>query len=270
MAEIDSLGLLGCGHMGGALARGALSAKLLPSNRLFVFDPQPEALRSLEALGCWPAASPLELFQKAGTVVLAVKPQVFKQMAVEWKRAFASLPAKIVISVMAGIRLANLREVFPPSCTLIRVMPNLGLSVGQGATAIASDGLTEETLRLAENLFRASGITVRVAENQLDAVTGLSGSGPMYVFEFVEGLTQAGVKSGLAPETAYALARQTVKGSLKLLENSEDVPPVWTKKVCSPGGTTERALAVLEQQGFKDLLGKAVEAAMKRSKELSK
>jgi len=269
MAEMTSLGLLGCGHMGGALVRGAMSAKLLKPEHISIFDPDPAATRPLEALGCRAAASPLEVLQNSQVIVLAIKPQIFSKLAPEWKAAFSALPEKMVISVMAGIRSMRIREVFPVNCKVIRVMPNLGLSVGEGGTAIAVDGLAESSLQTVEALFRASGITARVSEDQLDAVTGISGSGPMYVFEFVEAMTEAGVRCGLARETAYALVKQTLRGSLALLENSKETPSDWTKKVCSPGGTTERALGVLNAQGFKELLAQAVRKATERSKELS-
>jgi len=269
MAEITSLGLLGSGHMGSALARGAVSARLVQPEHITLFDPEPAAMRPLEALGCRAAASPLEVLQKSQVIVLAIKPQIFTKLESEWKSAFSSLPEKTVISVMAGIRSLRIRGVFPATCKVIRVMPNLGLSVGEGATAIAVDGLAESSLQTVEALFRASGITTRVSEDQLDAVTGISGSGPMYVFEFVEAMTEAGVQCGLARETAYALVKQTVRGSLALLENSKETPSDWTKKVCSPGGTTERALGVLQAEKFKEILAKAVRAATERSQALS-
>ena len=251
------------------MARGAVAAKLLPPNRIFAFDPVPAATHALEALGCQGIASPLELFEAVDTVVVAIKPQVFKTLAQEWKRAFASQRGKTIISVMAGIKTANLREIFPESFTVIRVMPNLGLSVGEGATAIATDGIGEESLQLAEAVFKSCGLTVRVTEEQIDAVTGVSGSGPMYLFEFIQGLTQAGISVGLPSETAYRLAIQTAKGSLKLLETSADTPSVWSARVRSPGGTTEAAQKVLERDGFHAMLIRAVAAAVARSKELS-
>jgi len=264
-----SLGLIGCGNMGAAVARGAIAAKLLPPQRVFAYDAEPAAVRSLETLGCRPAASPEELLRQADIIVLAVKPQVFQSLAGEWKKAFSSLRNKTLLSVMAGIKAARLREVFPDSFTVIRVMPNLGLSVGEGVTAIASDGIPDTSLALAESVFRSSGQTVRVSEDQMDAVTGLSGSGPMYVFEFIEALTEAGVDSGLPRETAYRLALQTAKGSVKLLETSSEPPPAWSTRVRSPGGTTEKAQQVLEKEGFHAILGRAVQAAVARSKELS-
>ena len=200
----------------------------------------------------------------ANVTASPIKPQVFRATPPTPQRG-----KKTVVSVMAGIRVAQMRATFPNSFTVIRVMPNLGLSVGEGATAIASDGLTEASLQLAESIFQSCGKTVRVTEDLIDAVTGVSGSGPMYVFEFVEALTQGGVDAGLTRETAYELALQTVKGSAKILENSTDAPQTWSARVRSPGGTTAEAQKVLEAGNFHDLVNRAVQAAVRRSKELS-
>jgi len=264
MANLTTLGLLGCGNMGGAVARGAVASGLLSADRVFIFDSEPKAMQPLQALGCKAVASTEELFEKADVIVLAIKPQVFRATPPTPQRG-----EKTVVSVMAGIRVAQMRAAFPNSFTVIRVMPNLGLSVGEGATAIASDGLTEASLQLAESIFQSCGKTVRVTEDLIDAVTGVSGSGPMYVFEFVEALTQGGVDAGLTRETAYELALQTVKGSAKILENSTDAPQTWSARVRSPGGTTAEAQKVLEAGNFHDLVNRAVQAAVRRSKELS-
>ena len=267
MTSLNSLGLFGCGNMGGAIVRGVLAANLLPADRLFFFDEDYKVVQAMNSLGCKSLVSPYELFHEAETIILAVKPQVFKQLVLP---AFPpAREGKTIISIMAGIRLEQLREKIIGPFSFIRTMPNRGLSVGEGMTAIAADGHSEKTLPLAESIFCSCGQTVRVTEDQMDAVTGLSGSGPMYVFEFIEALTLAGVKSGLTRDTAYRLAIQTAKGSLKLLESSDDAPSVWSARVRSPGGTTAEAQKVLERDGFADLLIRAVEAAVARSKELS-
>jgi pyrroline-5-carboxylate reductase len=262
-----TIGFLGFGNMGGAVARGLVAAGLMPADRILVHDPM-AAPEALSALGAASAGSAEEVFRRAEVVLLAVKPQVFQQTAAAWTELVAGLSGKTVISVMAGIRAERLRTVFP-GFHAVRVMPNLGLSVGEGATAIATDGVPEDTLALVEAIFRSSGTTVRVTEDQMDAVTAVSGSGPMYLFEFIDGMTKAGVKAGLARDVAYALALQTAKGSLKLLETSSDSPETWTKRVCSPGGTTLAALGVLQKDGFHGILERAVAAAAARSKELS-
>ncbi|HEX2611977.1 MAG TPA: pyrroline-5-carboxylate reductase [Fibrobacteria bacterium] len=258
-----TLGFIGYGNMGRAVAQGLLGTGLLVPSRLLVHDPA-----ATPPAGAHVAGSAEEVLREADVILLAVKPQVFAEAGAAWAELAAGLSGKIVISVMAGIRTDRLRAAFP-GFTVIRVMPNLGLSVGQGATAIAMDGVPADSLDLAEVIFRSSGTIVRVTEDRMDAVTAVSGSGPMYLFEFVGAMTEAGVKAGLARETAYALAVQTTKGSLKLLETSTDTPEAWTKRVCSPGGTTLAALGVLQREGFHGILERAVAAAKKRSEELS-
>jgi pyrroline-5-carboxylate reductase len=265
--KIGTIGFLGFGNMGGAVARGLVAAGILPAANILVHDPA-FADEALTAQGFSRAGSAEDVFRRADVVLLAVKPQVFKDVAPAWTELVSGLSGKTVVSVMAGIRAAKLRETFQ-GFTCVRVMPNLGLAVGEGATAIATDGLAEESVRLVETIFNSCGTTVRVTEDQMDAVTAVSGSGPMYLFEFVGAMTEAGVKAGLARDVAYELAKQTAKGSLKLLETSTDAPETWTKRVCSPGGTTLAALGVLQAEGFHDIIARAVAAAKKRSEELS-
>ncbi len=266
-----TLGFFGFGNMGSALARGMVSVGRISPNQILVLDPLlPESIKvDLAASGYRFAGLPDQLFNESEIVVLAIKPQIAKEERENWRAIFEHIHGnKVFISIMAGVKAAYLRSIFSPSIA-VRVMPNLGLSVGEGATAIATDGLSEESLQLVESIFQSCGQTVRVSEEQMDAVTGVSGSGPMYVFEFIEALTQAGVDSGLERQTAYRLAVQTAKGSIKILENSLDLPSTWSARVRSPGGTTAEAQKVLEDEGFHALLIRAVKAAVKRSKELS-
>lgn len=269
-----TLGFLGFGNMGGAVARGAVAAGLVAPAKVLVHDPMAPK-EAIAALGASVAGSAEDVFLRADVIVLAVKPQVFKETAQAWTELVSGLSkdgGKTVISVMAGIRAERLRAVFP-GFTAIRVMPNLGLSVGQGATAIATDGVSEDSLALVEAVFRSCGTTVRVTEDQMDAVTAVSGSGPMYVFEFIEAMTQAGEKAGLSRETAYELVKQTIVGSLKLLEPVNGVPSAspdeWSARVRSPGGTTAAAQDLLRAEKFREIVERAVAAAKNRSVELS-
>lgn len=247
--------------MGGAIVRGLL--KSLPGTAIIIYDPVAPPMAGTRA-----ATSAEEVFRDADMIFIAVKPQVFKETSAAWLELVSGLSGKTIVSVMAGIRTDKLRATFP-GFTCVRVMPNLGLSVEAGATAIAVDGVSEEALEWTETVFALCGTTVRVTEDQMDAVTAVSGSGPMYLFEFVGAMTEAGVKAGLERDVAYALAVQTAKGSLKLLETSSETPEAWTKKVCSPGGTTLAALGVLQAEGFHGIVERAVAAAATRSRELS-
>ncbi len=267
MAKSVRIGILGCGNMGAALARGLASAGILSApGDLWLYDVRSEAAEALRtALQASVAARPEDLIAHSDLCVLAVKPQVFQQQPEQFRPAS---PGKIFVSIMAGISSASLRQALGPDTVAVRAMPNLPLSVGQGVTAIEADGHDEKTLAAVEDLFRSSGATVRVSASHMDAVTALSGSGPMYCFEFLEGLMASGVKLGLSRETAELLALQTLKGSLALLESSHETPSQWTRKVCSPGGTTIHALHELERKGFRGLLMSSVEAAAQRSREL--
>jgi pyrroline-5-carboxylate reductase len=272
-----TIGFLGFGNMGKAIAKGMVQAGIVPASGILIKDPHLPAdfAASLLRQGYKFAESEEQLFRDSMVVLIAVKPQVAKAERDNWKTLFASLDGagKTFISIMAGIKAPWLREIAPRGTSVIRVMPNLGLSVGQGATAIATDAAPEENLRIVETVFQSCGTTVRVSEEQMDAVTAVSGSGPMYVFEFIEAMTAAGEKAGLSREVAYELVQQTVLGSLELLKPVEGVPSAspdeWSARVRSPGGTTAAAQDLLRGEGFRDMLERAVAAAKNRSIELS-
>lgn len=269
MVEFQTIGVLGCGNMGGALARSLVSSRTAAPKDIFVYDTLPGAMEALKQdLGVQTVVHAEDLPLRSDVLILAVKPQIFHHIAPGLKPK-SGPKEKVVISVMAGVTSGTIRGHFPDDWQVVRAMPNLPLSVGEGATAIETDGHSEATLLLVERLFSAAGRAVRVGSHQMDAVTGLSGSGPAYVFEFLEGLILAGVKAGLAREASATLVMETAKGALKLLESGKEGPAQWTAKVCSPGGTTIHGVHVLETAGFKGILIAAVEAAVKRSKELS-
>jgi pyrroline-5-carboxylate reductase len=268
MVDFHYIGVLGCGNMGGALVRALVSSGTVPAKDLFVYDTLAPAMDALKReLGVQTAVQAHDLPDHCDVLILAVKPQIFHHVAPGLRSQTGK--ERVVLSVMAGVTTAAIRAHFPEDYTVVRTMPNLPLSVGEGATAIETDGHSEATLLLAEHIFKAAGRTVRVTSHQMDAVTGLSGSGPAYVFEFLEGLILAGVKAGLPRDTATALVLQTAKGALKLLETSKEGPPAWSARVSSPGGTTIHGLHVLESAGFKGILMEAVEAAVARSKALA-
>ncbi len=255
--------------MGAALVRGLVASKTAAPKDIFVYDTLAGAMEALhKELGVQPMVHAHDLTERCDVLILAVKPQIFHHVAPGLKPQSGN-KERVVLSVMAGVTSEAIRHYFPEDYQVVRVMPNLPLSVGEGATAIEIDGHSEATLLLAEHIFKAAGRTARVTAYQMDAVTGLSGSGPAYVFEFLEGLILAGVKAGLARDVASSLVLQTAKGALKLLESGKESPSQWSAKVASPGGTTIHGMHVLETGGFKGLLMAAVEAAVARSKELS-
>jgi pyrroline-5-carboxylate reductase len=266
-----TIGFLGFGNMGKAIAEGVVAKGVSSVGSILIKDPglPADVAQALGRKGYRFAQTDAELFKQSDVILLAIKPQVVKEQRDALAGVFEALSGtgKTIISIMAGIKAPWLREFAPRGSNVIRVMPNLGLSVGEGATAIATDGVGD--FSIVETIFQSCGTTVRVTEDQIDAVTAVSGSGPMYLFEFVGAMTEAGVKAGLEQDVAYKLAIQTAKGSLKLLESSSDTPDTWTKRVCSPGGTTLAALGVLQSEGFHGILERAVLAAKKRSIELS-
>jgi pyrroline-5-carboxylate reductase len=274
---IGTLGFLGFGNMGKAIAKGVVAAGIVPAGKILIKDPglHVDFAVELTRQGYGFAESDADLFTRSEVVLVAVKPQVAKAERENWKALFSTLngEGKVFISIMAGIKAPWLREIAPRGADVVRVMPNLGLSVGEGATAIAADGASERSLGITETIFNSCGTTVRVEESDMDAVTAVSGSGPMYVFEFIEAMTAAGEKAGLTRGTAYALVQQTVLGSLELLKPVDGVPSAspdeWSARVRSPGGTTAAAQDLLRAEGFRDLLARAVEAAKNRSIELS-
>ena len=257
--------------MGGAILRGLLKAGT-DASTIFFFDPSDKAAAEVSALGCVRVASFAEGLAKADVTFLCVKPQIFKLVAAaEWKAAATAEKAvKTFVSIMAGVTRKALIEVLGEKNQILRVMPNLPLTVGKGSVGLATDGVTEETLAIAEKIFGNIGVTCRVAESLMDAVTGLSGSAPAYVFEFIEGLTRGGVKAGLTRDVALKLALGTIEGSVELVKQSGKSPSDLCAMVCSPAGTTIAGINALEEGAFRSTLIKAVVAGTDRSKELGK
>ncbi|WP_176012407.1 pyrroline-5-carboxylate reductase [Victivallis sp. Marseille-Q1083] len=207
------------------------------------------------------------LIKASGTVILAVKPQYLKT-ALEGKKAL--LADKLILSIVAGVKLARLEEL-TGSSRIARVMPNTPALVGAGASAYAMPGIREpEERQLVRRILEAVGVAVEIPEALFDAVTALSGSGPAYVLEMIQALADGGVLLGLPRELALALAAQTVAGTARLVQKTGEHPSVLRDQVTSPGGTTAQALLALETGAFKGTLLKAMTAAAERSAELGK
>lgn len=262
--------LIGAGKMGGALLDGWLARGLDPASA-FVFDPAlPEpALAKLEALGVRMSPQPGDLADPAA-ILLAVKPQT-AEATLPTAARFAG-PSTVSISIMAGTTLATLSAGLGEGAAIVRAMPNTPAAVGRGITgAFAGPGVDETRRARAENLLKAVGDVVWVEEEGLiDAVTGVSGSGPAYVFLLVEAMAKAGVAAGLPAEVAEKLARKTVEGAGELMRQSADTPEILRRNVTSPGGTTAAALGVLMGEGgVEPLMERAVAAAVRRAKELA-
>lgn len=268
MSKIAGRGLvlLGCGKMGSAMLAGWLEAGL-PATSVWVIDPYPSdwvLAQGVHVNATLPA--------QPAIVLVAVKPQMMGE-------ALPSIAAMgggdtLFVSVAAGTSIASFEQILGAGTPIVRVMPNTPAAVGQGITALIGNAkASEDDVALADALMSAVGQTVRLqSEAQMDAVTGVSGSGPAYVFHLIETLAAAGVAQGLPPDLSMKLAKATVAGAGALAEAADEDPTQLRINVTSPNGTTQAALEVLMdvETGFPALLNKAVAASANRSKELSR
>lgn len=262
------VGFVGGGNMGEALIRGLVESNLVPSETIAVTDVRAERTRQLaEQYGVRPLTGNGALVTASDVVILAVKPQIMAPVLREVLPALTRRP--LVISLAAGVSTATIQSVLGKYQRLIRVMPNTPALVLEGVTAIAkTPGLEAEDLETAQEIFAAVGKVVVLDEEQLDAVTGLSGSGPAYVAIVIESLADGGVKMGLDRATAMTLATQTVLGAATLLSETGMHPGTLKDMVASPGGTTIAGIAALEEGGVRTTFIRAVERATLRSREL--
>ena len=263
------LGVIGGGVMGEALLSRLLVQKIYTPEEVVVGELNPERRNFLTAqYGINATADNREAITADEVVLLAIKPQIFDRVAPEL--AAMSLPGlpPLLVSILAGVTLATL-ESSVPGWPVIRAMPNTPATVGAGMTAIAGGAQTQaEHLEKARLIFQSVGDVVEIPEHLMDAVTGLSGSGPGYVAILIEALSDGGVAAGLPRAVATQLALQTVWGTAQLLHETGLHPAVLKDRVTSPGGTTIAGIAHLEQSGFRSALIEAVRTACKRSKEL--
>lgn len=259
---MSELVVVGGGKMGAALLGGLLGAGWIEASAVTVVEPDPvrRAELAAEHAGLVVVADPVG----GDDAILAVKPQLVAEVA----RSLGTLGVGRVLSIAAGVRLATIEAELPPGTPVVRAMPNTPALVAHGASAIAGGAAAEEAdLRWAEQVLGAVGTVARVSEAQLDAVTGLSGSGPAYVFLVAEALIDAGVLVGLPRETATALTVQTLRGAAELLA-AGTAPAELRAVVTSPGGTTAAGLRALEAAAVRSAFADAVAAATARSREL--
>ncbi|MBX3304163.1 MAG: pyrroline-5-carboxylate reductase [Nitrospira sp.] len=264
---MNKLGFLGGGRMAEALINGVLSAKRYRPGDIHVADPDRERLDHLKTrYGVQVSAVNHEVIGLSDVVVLAVKPQVMVDALRGIRDVLTKQP---VISIAAGITISQMRDVCGPAARIIRAMPNTPAMVGEGITALAiGPNVEEEAVDCAGEIFRSVGRVVTIQEPLMDAVTGLSGSGPAYVFLMIEAMADGGVKVGLPRETASLLAAQTVLGAARMVLETGQHPARLKDQVASPGGTTIAGLHRLEQGGVRAVLIDAIETATKRSQEL--
>lgn len=264
---IPTLACLGTGKMGAALLRGVVAKQMVRSASITVFDPLPEAVQALQAAlpGVHAAPDALSAAQSAGVVLLCTKPAGILSLIQELSSLRES---RLLISIAAGVTLSSM-EAAAGSNRIIRVMPNTPALIGMGAAAFSpGTSATSADIETTRQLLGSVGTVTQVAEKLLDAVTGLSGSGPAYVFTFIEALADGGVAEGLSPEQALQLAAQTVAGAASMVLNTGLHPALLRNQVTSPGGTTIAGLAALEAKAFRSACIDAVRQAARRSREL--
>lgn len=270
MKKQYKLGVIGCGFMASAILRGAVLSDFLKAKKIIVSDTSIEKLEKMgEELGVTVSDSNRYVAENSEYLLFAVKPQTFPEVAKELE---GICPYK-VISIMAGVKRSKIKNSLGVGIIKVaRCMPNLPCSVGSGMMAVDMSDFNSDTddIEFISNLFNCMGEVLSTDENKLDAVTGISGSGPAYVFMFIDSLIDAGIKHGLTRDEAKLLAVQTVVGGADMVVHSDKPLNELIMSVCSKGGTTIEAVKVLEENNFRGIISDAVDACIKRSEELSR
>ncbi len=267
MAQLK-IGFLGAGKMATALAKGFLNARFVKDGQLFAADPFDTAQKHFAAeTGAKTFAANLEIARAASVLILATKPDQVAAALAEISGAFTK--NHLLISIAAGVTISKLENALPSGARVIRVMPNTPALVGAGASGFAlGKNATAADGELAQKLLSAVGVAMQVKESLLDAVTGLSGSGPAYVYQFIEALSDGGVAAGLPRDIATKLAAQTVLGGAKMVLETGQHPGALKDQVTSPGGTTIEGIHEMEKGKLRATVMSAVRAATEKSKKL--
>lgn len=262
-------GVIGAGNMGEAIIRGFLKSASAESIELSIFDANKAKAKLLAQELKLNSADSLEaLIDQSDVLLVAIKPNVCTHV---FSEQFDRFSGKAVISIAAGWGGEKLKKALPASARILRVMPNTPAMIGEGMIVFeAGDTLRADEKAFAETLFSSVGEVVTVEPKLMDAVTAVSGSGPAYVYLFIEALADGGVKAGLPRDLALKLAAQTVKGSAMMVSQTGVHPGELKDRVCSPGGTTIEAVAVLEQKGLRGTVIAAVDACREKSEKMSK
>jgi pyrroline-5-carboxylate reductase len=262
------VGFLGAGNMAEAVIRGLIRANALPVENILASDNREDRLSQLASeLSIRIFDDNAALVDEADIIVLAVKPQILPDVLVETSHRVTE--HKLLISMAAGVTIDEIAERVKFNTRIVRTMPNICALVGEAATALSAGAhVREGDVGYAKTIFGVAGLVIDIDESLMDAVTGLSGSGPAYLFLIIDALADAGVKVGLTRDDALKLAAQTVKGSADMLLKTREHPGRLKDMVTSPGGTAIAGVATLEAGGLRTTLINAVEAATRRAKEL--
>jgi pyrroline-5-carboxylate reductase len=258
-------GFIGAGRMGAALINGLLKAGVVSKDGMLAYDADPARLRELRVKGIKTAGDNGELVLNSDTIFIAVKPKDVAQVLEEISEVSEG---KLFVSIAAGVSTRKLEEKL--AGRVIRVMPNTPCMAYQGASAFAlGSKATKRDAQRIKKMLETLGTAIQLKEELLDAATGLSGSGPAYVYYFIKAMAEAGEEEGLKREDALRLAAQTAKGAAEMVLSAGKTPQQLIDDVCSPGGTTIEGLRVLEERKVADAIKQAVEAAARRSRDLS-
>ena len=265
-----SIGFIGAGQMASALGGGFVRAGVVTSSGLYAYDVSEDALAKFtQTVGGTVCESLRELVQKSDIVFLAVKPQQIYDVLEALEDMEKT--SKLFVSIAAGVMLRDLADHLGWKTPMVRVMPNTPCLIGSGASGFcASESVSETEIQMVRTLLETVGIAVRVPEHLLDAITGLSGSGPAFGYVMIEAMSDAGVRLGLPRDTATKLAAQTLKGAAEMVLQTGGHPGVLKDRVASPGGTTIAGLVALEDAGLRSALISAVVAAARRAEELQR
>jgi len=266
--KLDSIGFIGTGNMATALIKGILEGGIFDKSRIYGSDKDQEKLKKIsKELGIGVYSSNISLAQISSIVVLSVKPQSIKEVLEEVKDYVGG--DKLIVSIAAGVPIAFIRSFLGRKVPIVRVMPNTPALIRRGISGIATDKkLSDEIMDMIFKIFSAVGEAIVVEERMMDAITAISGSGPGYVFRFMECMVEGAIQMGFEEEVARRLVVNTFLGASELARISQESLSSLREKVTSPGGTTEAALKIFEQRGLKTIILDALKAAKNRGEEI--
>lgn len=265
---------IGAGSMAEAIIRGLVEGNIIAASNIFALNrTRPEALGELHSRYRIQVTSDpeqrKEFVRRADVIVLAVKPKDAQSAIEEFNEQFHS--EQSIISVMAGMSIATLAALLPLSLPIIRTMPNTSSAIGKGVTGLSfSPHVTQSMQTIALEIFRSVGEVVTVEESQLELITGLTGSGPAYIYEMMDAMSSVAVAEGLPPETAKKLVAHTVLGAAEMVLQTDKNPAELRDQVTSPGGTTEAALHLMSERNFQDTVKSAVKRSAEKAAEIGR
>lgn len=268
MLKGKCIGIIGCGNMGEAIIKGILAKNVVPKSRMLISDVRESRVIYIKHKYGLKDTDSRALTQNCDILILAVKPQDLGKVINEISKSLSS--KKLLISILAGVKIEKILKFSKKKTQVARVMPNMGALVGESMSAVSfSKGTKGENKKIVMMIFSSFGQIVEIHERQMDTITAISGSGPAYFFYLIEALAKIAVKRGINKETAERLAVKTAIGSVKLLSHIKQSPQILRGKITSKGGTTEAALKVFEKKNLEGIIEEAVTAAANRSEELS-